>query len=154
MKKKREREIVINLPTEGLINKTKELAQLFLGRLLISKDMKKLFYISLFLRIGLAIGFVYAAISSLLNPTNWIGFVPDFVEILISKELFLTLYSVFEIVLGLFLILNYKTFYVSIVSTATLFFITIGNLSAFDIVFRDVAILFMSVALNVLSWEK
>ena len=115
---------------------------------------KKELLISLLLRSGLAIVFIYAAVSSFLQPLNWIGYIPNFVELIISKELFLIIFSVYEIVLGMVLLANYKTFLVSIFSSVTLLLITFGNIFVLDIVFRDIAILFMSLALNVLSYKN
>ena len=116
--------------------------------------MEKEFYVSLALRLGLAFGFIYVAIFSFVKPLNWIGFLPDFVEIVLPKETALVVFSIFEILLGSLLLFNYKIFIVSIISSATLFFITIFNLGALDIVFRDVSILFASIALNVLTYKN
>jgi len=105
---------------------------------------------SLFLRIGLAFAFFYAAIASFIFPENWIGFFPAFLR----TSWILILFSVYEIILGLWLLSNKKTFYVSIISAVTLFFIVVFNLTLFDLVFRDVSIFFMAVALAVLSYKK
>jgi len=110
--------------------------------------------VSLLLRSGLAIVFIYAAISSFLNPTNWIGFIPNFIELIIPKETFLIIFSIFEILLGFGLLLDYKIYNLSIISSVTLFVILFGNISALDILFRDVAILFMSLTLVALSYRK
>ncbi len=60
------------------------------------KKHDKNFLISFLLRSGLAIAFFYAGVSSFLNPTNWIGFVPNFIEVIISKEIFLISFKVCE----------------------------------------------------------
>ena len=103
----------------------------------------------LFLRLGLAFVFIYVAISAYLNPTNWIGFIPDFV--IISKSSFLIIHSIFNLALGLWLLSNKKIFYASIVSAIALFSITIFNLGAMDIVFRDIGLLLAAIALAYLS---
>ena len=119
-----------------------------------SKSQNKEFLISLLLRSGIAIVFIYAAISSFLNPTSWIGFVPGFIELVIPGGIFLIIFSVYEIILGFGLLADYKTFSLSIISSITLFFILFGNILALDILFRDIAILFMSLALVALSSRK
>lgn len=119
-----------------------------------SKSQNKEFLISLLLRSGIAIVFIYAAISSFLNPTSWIGFVPGFIELVIPGGIFLIIFSVYEIILGFGLLADYKTFSLSIISSITLFFILFGNILVLDILFRDIAILFMSLALVALSSRK
>ena len=106
--------------------------------------------ISLILRIGLAFTFIYVAISSFINPTSWLGFFPKFLQ----KEIILTIFSIYEIFIGLWLITNKKIFYASILSSITLFGIIIFNLGAMDIIFRDVAILFAAIALAILSKDN
>ena len=113
------------------------------------EEHKKEVLVSFLLRIGLAFVFFYAAISSLLFPENWIGFFPSFLKL----NWILFLFSVYEILLGLWLLSNKYVFYASIISALTLFFIVAFNLTLFDLVFRDVAIFFMAVALATLSKE-
>jgi len=118
------------------------------------KEQNKNILISFLLRSGLAIAFFYAGISSFLNPTNWIGFVPNFVNLIIPKEIFLIIFSTYQILLGIGLLSDYKTFALSILSSATLFLILFGNILNLDILFRDVAILFMALALISLSYKS
>ena len=119
-----------------------------------TQSHKKNILISFLLRSGLAIAFLYAGISSFLNPTNWIGFVPNFIELIIPKEIFLIIFSAYEILLGAGLLFDYKTFTLSILSSATLFLILFGNIMNLEILFRDIAILFMALALAALSKNK
>lgn len=105
----------------------------------------------LILRIGLGFAFLYASISSFLNPNNWIGFFPLFLRNLINENLLLNLLSVYQLFLGLWLFSGKYNFYSAIVSSATLFGIVIFNLGTFDIVFRDISLLFSSIALAILT---
>lgn len=107
--------------------------------------------VSFFLRLGLAVVFFYAGVASLISPENWIGFIPQFIQNNFSASLLLVLFSIYEILLGLWLLSNKKIFYASILSSATMFFIIIFNLSVFDVVFRDIAILFMAISLALIS---
>ncbi len=118
------------------------------------KINKKEFLISFLLRSGLAIAFFYAGISSFLNPTNWIGFVPNFIGAIISKEIFLMIFSAYQVFLGIGLLFDYKTFTLSILSSITLFFILFVNIMNLEILFRDIAILFMALALISLSYKS
>ena len=104
-----------------------------------------------FLRVGLAITFLYVGIASFMDPISWIGFVPGFIEIIISAEKFLYIHSIFNVILALLLLFNKKIFYVANVSAVYLFGITVFNIGAIDIVFRDIGLFFMAVALVILS---
>ena len=118
------------------------------------KEQNKDILISFLLRAGLAIAFFYAGISSFLNSTNWIGFVPNFIGAIISKEIFLIGFSAYQILLGIGLLSDYKTFALSILSSITFFLILFGNIMNLEILFRDIAILFMALALIALSYRK
>ena len=118
------------------------------------KKMENNKLISLLLRAGIAFSFFYAAIFSFVNPTNWIGFFPSFLTNLIPGVILLPIFSVYEILLGLWLISNKKIFYASVLSSMTLFSVVIFNLGVLDIVFRDISILFASIALSFLSREE
>ena len=105
---------------------------------------------SLLLSLGLAFSFFYAAISAFINPNAWIGFFPEFLR----SEIILNVFGVGEIVLGLWLLSGWKTFYSSVLSAIVIAGITVFNFGSFDIVFRDVSILLMAIALAVLSKGK
>lgn len=107
-----------------------------------------------FLRFGIALIFLYAAISSFLNPSSWIGFVPGFIQNIIPGMVFLKIYSIFQIGLSFWLFSGKKTFYAAILSALTVLGIIVFNIGAFDIIFRDVAIFFSCIALAFMSKEK
>ena len=117
-------------------------------------DKNKEELVSFLLRIGLAFAFVYAAISSLVSPQNWVGFIPNFIANIFPTSILLVLFSIYEFALGAWLLSNKKIFYASIVSSVTILLIVIFNLAVLDVVFRDVAILLMAVALAVLSYKE
>jgi len=119
---------------------------------MILKDKTKL--VSFFLRSGIGIAFLYAAIASTLNPTSWQGFIPLFITNILPANLFLRLFSLYELTLFLWLISGKKIRYAGIVSIITLIGIIIFNIGAFEILFRDVAIIFAAIALTVLTWNK
>ena len=99
------------------------------------------------LRWGLAFVFFYAAISSLINPNNWIGYLPSFVEYFISPRLFLTLFSFYEMALAVMLFVGKELKIISILSAASLAGVTAFNLSQLEVVIRDVGLVFMALAL-------
>lgn len=106
--------------------------------------------ISLFLRIGIAFSFLYAAIQSFRDPQSWIGFFPvwvqDIAEQSIGLENMLVLFSVVEIVVALWVLSGWRGFWSGLVSAAMVGGIVVTNLGAFDIVFRDVSIMFAALA--------
>ena len=113
--------------------------------------MKKDKLILLMLQIGISFTFVYAAISSFINPQSWIGFIPNFITNTITRSYILAFFSFYEILLSIWLLSSKKLFYSSLLSSITLFFITILNFDSLDIVFRDIGLLFASISLVILS---
>ena len=114
----------------------------------------KLPLISFLLRAGLSIVLLYSAISALLNPLAWIGFVPSFIDNILGANNFLFIHSTFNIILGFWLLSNKKVFYASIITALFMFSIILFNFGALDIIFRDIAIIFMALALAVLSYRE
>ncbi len=99
------------------------------------------------LRWGLAFVFFYAAIASLRHPQDWVGFFPQFVRNMIPQNLLLTGFSIFEIILATWLFSGKKTLWAAGIAALALAGVTVSNLGAFDIVFRDVGLLFAALAL-------
>lgn len=102
---------------------------------------------SLLLRIGLALVFLYASISSFITPNDWIGYLPQFARDYISADILLKVFAVYEFVLALWLISGKYTKYAALFSAVTLLGITLLNLSLFAITFRDVGLVFAAIAL-------
>lgn len=106
------------------------------------------------LQLGLAAVFLYAAAASFLDPVSWAGFFPPFLKNIIDAKTLLAIFSVYEIILTVWILSGFKLFYASLISAATLAGIIALNLGALDILFRDFAILFSAVALAVLSYGE
>lgn len=103
-----------------------------------------------FLRVGLAFAFLYPAISAFASPLTWQGFIPFWMIGLVNVKIFLLVYSSFEILLAILLLLGKQLFTVSIICVLILFLIVIFNFSAMEIVFRDVSLAFAAIALAIL----
>lgn len=108
-------------------------------------------YAVILLRTGIASVFIYAAVAAMLNPSNWIGYLPQYLRNIFPSSLLLKSFSFYELALGVWLLTGWKSFYSAVFSSLTLFGIIITNLGAFDITFRDVAILFSSISLALVS---
>ena len=102
---------------------------------------------SLLLRLGLSFVFIFAAVSLSLNPSEGMHFLPPFVSHIISPSLFLTLFGIYEIILSVWLLSGKFSLYAGLVAAATLVVITGLNFSDFSVLFRNVAIVFASLAL-------
>ena len=101
----------------------------------------------LLLRTGLSIIFLYAAISSFTNPQDWVGYLPSFATKMVDAQLLLHVFSVYELLLAIFLLAGVLTRYVALLCAATLAGIVAFNSSLFAITFRDIALIFASLAL-------
>ncbi len=109
---------------------------------------------SLFLRIGLAFVFIFAALSAFFNSQAWIGYVPTFIGNTITRGYFLFVHDIVNLVLGIWLLSGKKTYWAAIVSAIVLAGITLTNLNVFLITFRDVGLFFAAVALAVMSRKQ
>lgn len=107
------------------------------------------------LQIGLAFVLLYAGIAALLKPDDWIGFVPHWVTNFgTSRILALHLHSVAEVVLGVWLLINFKIKWAALLTAldiaAILVFAGLDS-SVFIVTFRDVGLLLMAIYLFVAS---
>ncbi len=109
---------------------------------------------SLFLRIGLAFVFIYAAFSGFSDPQAWVGFIPSFVGNSITRGYFLFVSETINLILGLWLLSGKKTFYAAVFSSILLAGIILTNLGALIITFRDVGLFFAALALATLSKKR
>lgn len=105
------------------------------------------------LRIGLATMFLYAAISSFLQPNEWVGYLPSFVSAMFDAELILKLFSVVEIAVAAWLLSGVYTRYAALFAAIMLLGITVSNFSLLAISFRDIGLAFGALALAALSDE-
>ncbi|MBI4253380.1 hypothetical protein HY623_04380 [Candidatus Uhrbacteria bacterium] len=109
--------------------------------------MKNERLISFLLRAGIAVAFLYAAIAAFLDPFSWVGFMPAWIDAIVPRNMLLMIFSVYETGLALWLLSGRAAYYSAAFSSATLFFIILFNISSFDILFRDVPILFAALAM-------
>lgn len=109
--------------------------------------MSKLSAITI-LRWGLAFTFFYAAIASLVNPQNWVGYFPAFLFDIFPERLLLVGFSLYEIVLATMLFIGKKLAWASLLAAISLAGITVFNLGVLDVVFRDVGLALAAFALH------
>ncbi len=108
------------------------------------------------LRFSLALSFIYPAISAWFNPYAWIGYFPAFMLDFAGPNVILMLhiFGATEIVIGLSIIFGRKILYPSIVAAIYLLLIVVLNLSQMDVIFRDISILGIAIALILLHKEE
>ena len=102
---------------------------------------------NLLLRVGLAFAFLYPPIDALFDPYSWIGYLPHFVRGFVPDLVLLHGFGLFEAVIALWLLSGKKLLVPSVAATALLAAIILINLQDFQIIFRDVPIALMSLAL-------
>jgi|GEM_PF-1298652 len=103
------------------------------------------------LQIGLALVLIYAGVSALLYPSDWIGFVPAWVQNFgLSVPAFLHLHSIAELILGLWLLSNIKlriaAFFAFLDLLAIIVFSGFSR-AALSITFRDFGLLAIALYL-------
>lgn len=108
-------------------------------------------YATLLLRLGIGFVFIYAAVSSFLEPLNWVGFFPQFLRSLVPENILLPAFSLYELVIGLWLLVGKNLFAVSFLAAVSLLGIVLFNLGSFDILFRDLGLFFAALALVFMS---
>jgi len=102
---------------------------------------------ALLLRAGLAIIFLYAAVSSFVNPNDWVGYLPGMLTDRISADGLLKVFSMYELLLAAWLLSGVYVRYAALLCAATLAGIVISNFELFAITFRDIALIFAALAL-------
>src|SRR3989344_5747529 len=107
--------------------------------------------VSFFLRIGLAAVFTYAAIASFMDPDTWASFIPSFMGEMVPVKSLLMVLSVYELILAALLLLDRYVLVAAIFSALTMAGILATNTAGMDVLFRDVAIMFMALALAALK---
>ena len=113
--------------------------------------LKKLANASLLLRVGLAVVFFYAAVSSFVNPKEWVGYLPTMLTENFSATLLLKFFSLYELLLAAWLLSGIYVRYAALLTAATLAGIVMSNLTIFVITFRDIALIFSALALAALE---
>lgn len=108
---------------------------------------------ALILGLGLAFVFLYAGVSSLMNPQLWTSYLPQFMGNFIALDVAIKLIAVYEIILGLLLVSGKFRKVAAALSALTLAGIIVSSLNQFVITFRDVGLLMMAVALFFMDEE-
>lgn len=108
----------------------------------------------LLLRAGLALMFLYAAISGFVNPEDWVGYLPHLITDNYDGLKVMPLFSVYELILATWLLSGLYVRYAALLVAATLAGIVLSNISLFAITFRDLSLMFAALALAAMPQEE
>lgn len=106
----------------------------------------------LFLRIGLATVFLFAAVSSFVSPDDWVGYLPSFVKAIVPATVVLAVFSVIELLLAAWLLSGVYVRFAALLAAVMLLGIVVSNFSLLPISFRDIGLIFAALALAV--WKE
>lgn len=117
--------------------------------------MERTQVIEVLLRIGVSFALIYPAVAALSDPLSWIGFFPTFARDIIPNDiLLLHAFGLTEVIIALWILIGKRIFIPSVLAALYLAGIIIFNLPLFDIIFRDVPIFLMAVALALLHHKS
>ena len=108
---------------------------------------------SILIRVGIAFAFIYAAIAGFVNPDNWIGYFPTFMQDILPGNSILTLWGIVEIILAIWILSGRRIFIPSLIGALSLCGLILFNFASMDILFRDVTILCVLLALAVREYR-
>jgi hypothetical protein len=113
---------------------------------------------NLVLRAGLAFAFLYPPLDALADPSAWIGYFPPFMRLTaqaggISDLVLLHSFGAIEIIIALWILSGRKIFWPAAAAFAMLIAIVLFGLPDFQILFRDLSIASIALALCVQNYS-
>jgi uncharacterized membrane protein YphA (DoxX/SURF4 family) len=100
------------------------------------------------LRVGSAFAFLYPPLAALSDPTGWFSYFPSFIRALpVPSLVLLHGFGLIEVVLAVWVLSGWRIRIPAAIMTVMLLAIVVSNLSDFTLLFRDVAIAAMTLAL-------
>src|SRR3989344_6894489 len=103
----------------------------------------------LILRIGLSFAFLYPPINALFDPNAWIGYFPPMLRGIIPDMMLLHSFGFIEIVIALWILSGGRIFFPSLAAALMLLSIVVMDFAEFPVVFRDLSIVALAVALAI-----
>lgn len=109
----------------------------------------------LLLRLGVAFAFLYPPVNAVIDPYSWVSYFPSFLRDLpIGEMVLLHIFGAVEVVIGLWILWGKRLFVPSVAAFVVLALIVLANLGDFQVLFRDISIAAMALALAVLNRPK
>lgn len=103
------------------------------------------------LRVAVAFAFLYPAVSAWFLPTAWLGYVPQFMRGDVDDLVLLHAFGAVEIFIALWILSGWKIFWPSLAATAVLLAIVVFNPQEFPVLFRDLSLSGMTLALALMN---
>jgi uncharacterized membrane protein YphA (DoxX/SURF4 family) len=103
-------------------------------------------YSRIFTRIAISIVFLWFGINQIINPNNFMGYLPSFILLSTYAKTFIYLNGIFELILGAFLILGLFTRITALILGINLIGIILG-LGYNDIAVRDFGLMLITLAI-------
>ena len=98
-------------------------------------------------RFGVAFAFLYPPINALFDPISWIGYFPKFLHGMVPDLVLLHGFGAMEVVIALWILSGKRIFVPALLAAAMLATIVLFNLQDFQILFRDLSIAILALAL-------
>lgn len=98
---------------------------------------------------GVAFAFLFPPINAIFNPYSWIGYFPKFIQGYVPDLVLLHGFGVIEVILALWILSGRKIFFPALIATIMITAIVLFNLNNFEVLFRDLSIAMMALALAV-----
>ena len=107
---------------------------------------------NLVLRAGLAFAFLYPALNAIGNPDSWLGYFPAFVRSAahtahVPDLVLLHSFGAVEVVIALWILSGWRIVWPAVAAAMLLLSIVFFDFDNFEVVFRDVAIAAIAIAL-------
>lgn len=106
------------------------------------------------LRCGLAFAFLFPAADAFFNPTAWLGYFPGFLRGVVPDIVLLHAFGAVEIILALWLLSGWRVFYPAVLMTLMLLSIAVFLSYDFEILFRDLSIAAIGMALAIKHYPR
>jgi len=98
--------------------------------------------------------FFYAAVAALITPAAWVGFFPNWTRVMVSGQILIYLFSLWQIILAIWIISGKRLFSSALAAAITLLLIIVSNVEFFDVIFRDFYLLASALLLTALSRQE
>jgi uncharacterized membrane protein YphA (DoxX/SURF4 family) len=99
------------------------------------------------LRFGLAFSFLYPPLAALVDPISWASYFPPLIRDFGDPTLFLHAFGVLEVIIALWILSGWHIRIPATAACILLVGIVLVNLNQFDVLFRDLSIAAMALAL-------
>ncbi len=103
---------------------------------------------------AVAFAFLYPPFDALRNPDSWIGYFPSFLHGYVPDLILLHGFGLVEIIIALWILSGRHIFWPSLAAFVMLCLIVLFNLPQMEILFRDVSIALIALALVVHSAQE